>query len=96
MAIDISSTKARTTVRISGAMTIAEALETHQQLVKTLAGAQNLVVDLSDVIEIDTSGMQLLLALKKQGVPVAFDAISDAVRTLLDDLNLTPALGLEH
>lgn len=96
MATQITHAEDCTLVRLSGSLTIMEALATRDQLALALTTAQRLEIDLADVIEIDCAGLQLLLALPRESIPVAFGRINDPLRELLRHLNLLPTLGLEH
>lgn len=48
------------TVRISGEMTVTYAAEIRECLIAAFNGGESVVVDLTDVSEIDVSGLQLL------------------------------------
>ena len=53
-------------VRIVGEMTIYDAGEMKPQLLKQLARATELEIDLSGVSEFDSAGLQLLILLKRE------------------------------
>jgi len=59
-----------------------------------LAHEDLLIVDLTDVYEIDTSGLQLLLALKREQ-SVTLINHSDAITQFAARLQLHEAIGLE-
>jgi ABC-type transporter Mla MlaB component len=84
-----------TQIQLSGALTIMDALETRDQLALAFSTAQRVDIDLGEVIEIDCAGLQLLLTLPRESIPVAFKHVSDPLRELLQHLNLLPNLGLE-
>jgi len=96
MATQITQDEERTLVQLSGALTIMDALETRDQLALAVSTAKRVEVDLAEVIEIDCAGLQLLLTLPRESIPIAFSQISDPLRDLLKHLNLLPNLGLEH
>ena len=78
-------------------MTIYEAMELHALFSATLAEHQQIEVNLADVVEIDSAGLQLMVALKnaalKQNKSLAFTAHSRGVIELLDLFNMTPFFG---
>ena len=53
-------------IAVSGEFTIFTALPLRDRLLAALAEAQDLEVDLSQVSEIDSSGLQLMLAARKE------------------------------
>ena len=53
-------------VRIAGEMTIYDAAEMKPELMRQLARAAELDVDLSGVSEFDSAGLQLLILLKRE------------------------------
>lgn len=96
MATTVTQVEDRTLIQLSGALTIMDALETRDQLALAVSTAARVEVDLAEVIEIDCAGLQLLLTLPRESIPVAFSQISDPLRELLQHLNLLPNFGLEH
>lgn len=78
-------------------LTIYHAVEQKQRLLDALASADELEVDLSQVSDIDTTGLQLLILLKKEaqtaGKLIVFVAHSQAVRAVIDFCNLATDLG---
>jgi anti-sigma B factor antagonist len=78
-------------------LTIYHALEQKQELLDALNSADDLELDLSQVGEIDTAGLQLLILLKKEalraGKRVIIVAHSQPVRALIDFCNLATELG---
>ena len=78
-------------------LTIYHALEQKTHLLDALAASEELELDLLQVGEIDTAGLQLLLLLKKEGQRahkrVSIIAHSQAVRTVIDFCNLATELG---
>lgn len=78
-------------------MTIYEAQELQSLFSKTLAAHEKIEVNLANVGEIDSAGLQLLVALKKDAVQqkksMVFTAHSSAVIALLDLFNMTQYFG---
>lgn len=78
-------------------LTIYHALEQKTHLLDALAASEELELDLLQVVEIDTAGLQLLLLLKKEGERthkrVSIVAHSQAVRAVIDFCNLAVELG---
>lgn len=69
-------------------MTIYEAMEIHTMFLDALKNSKKVKVDLSEVSEIDSSGLQLLIALKddakQQGKKVKFIAPNEDILALFD------------
>lgn len=61
----------RTTVQISGDFTVQTAAENKAVLVSALGSGQAVDVDLGNVAEIDTAGIQLLLLAKREAAELA-------------------------
>jgi anti-anti-sigma factor len=78
-------------------MTIYHAQAQKKQLLDALAAADALELDLSQVAEIDTAGLQLLLLLKREaqkaGKSASIVAHSQAVREVIEFCNLAAYLG---
>lgn len=78
-------------------LTIYHALEIKQQLVEGLERSEVLELDLSQVAEIDTAGLQLLIFAKREASrldkPLSIVAHSPAVRQLIDFCNLAAFFG---
>jgi len=78
-------------------LTIYHALEQKHALLDALAACDELELDLVEVGEIDTAGLQLLILLKKEalraGKRVAIVAHSQAVRGVIDFCNLAAEMG---
>ena len=78
-------------------LTIYHALEQKSTLLATLASTDDLELDLMQVSEIDTAGLQLLILLKKEaqraGKTVSIVAHSQSVRAVIDFCNLAAELG---
>ena len=81
---------------LEGAMTIMEAAELRDQLALALVTAHGpVLLDLSRVTELDSSGLQLLLALLREGSQVRLSALSSTARARIERFGLGAALGLE-
>lgn len=78
-------------------LTIYHALEQKQLLLDALAATGELELNLAQVSEIDTAGLQLLVLLKKEaqraGKPVRIVAHSQAVSSLIDFCNMAAEFG---
>ena len=78
-------------------LTIYHALEQKQELLDALNSADDLELDLSQVGEIDTAGLQLLILLKKEaqraGKSVRIVGHSQAVSSVIDFCNLAAEFG---
>ena len=78
-------------------LTIYHALEHKQKLLDALAATSDLELDLSQVSEMDTAGLQLLIMLKKEalrtGKRVSIVAHSQAVRAVIDFCNMATEFG---
>lgn len=79
-------------LRIGGDMTIYQAAGLKEELLQALAGAGGLELDLSDVSEIDTAGVQLLMLARNtalaNGQVLRLLAPSAAVQEVLATFNL--------
>lgn len=82
---------------LSTDLTIYHALEQKQALLDALAIGGDLELDLSQVGEMDTAGLQLLILLKKEaqsaGKCVRIVAHSQAVSSLIDFCNVAAEFG---
>ena len=78
-------------------LTIYHALEQKHRLLDALGSTDELELDLMQVGDIDTAGLQLLILLKKEaqrtGKRLAIVAHSQAVRAVIDFCNLAAELG---
>ena len=78
-------------------MTIYHALEQKAQLLDALNAGQTLELDLSQVVEIDTAGLQLLLLAKREankaGKRMTLTAHSPVVRELIEFTHLAAHFG---
>jgi anti-sigma B factor antagonist len=78
-------------------LTIYHAMDQKQQLLDALSATQALELDLSQVSEIDTAGLQLLILAKREAAlqqkALSIVAHSPAVRQTLDFCNLATFFG---
>jgi anti-anti-sigma factor len=83
--------------RVAGEMTIYQAAEMKQKLLRSLARSAEMEIDLSGVSEIDTAGFQLLLLAKREaafaGKALRLVAHSPATLAVLDMLNMASYFG---
>ena len=88
---------ARERLSLTEDLTIYHALEQKTTLLDALAGADELELDLMQVSEIDSAGLQLLILLKKEaqraGKRLSIVAHSQSVRSVIDFCNLAAELG---
>ena len=87
----------RKSLALEAPLTIYHALEQKRLLLDTLAECDELELDLAQVGEIDSAGLQLLLLLKREaqrgGKRVALIRHSQAVRATIEFCNLAAELG---
>lgn len=96
MAATITQHEGYARIQLVGTLTILDALETREQLMHAFTTAKRAEIDLSDVVEVDCAGLQLLLSLARASVPVHFSGINAPLNELLNHFNLLPALGLKE
>jgi len=84
-------------LRLEGEMTIFTAQDVKERLLAPLVHCQQIDVDLSQVSEIDSAGLQLMLLVKReaaaQGKDIRFVAHSPAVVDVLELCQLTGYFG---
>ena len=84
-------------LRLEGEMTIFTATDTKERLLAPLSSCQQIDVDLSQVSEIDSAGLQLMLLVKReataQGKDIRFVGHSQAVLDVLELCQLTGYFG---
>ncbi|MGZ4960710.1 MAG: STAS domain-containing protein [Methylomonas sp.] len=82
---------------IDGELTIFTAAEQKSSLLAFLDSADDLEINLANVAEIDTAGLQLLILIKQEaartGKHLSFVMHSKAVREILELANLITAFG---
>ena len=97
MPLHIETGEHKTQVKVSGEMTIYTAAELKQALTPLLYRQQTLELDLSQVSEMDSAGLQLLLAAKKTmqqgGYPLHLVMHSHAVLDALELCQLAAFFG---
>lgn len=97
MPLHIETGEHKTLVKVSGEMTIYTAAELKQALTPLLYRQQALELDLSGVSEMDSAGLQLLLAAKKTmqrgGYPLHLVMHSHAVLDALELCQLAAFFG---
>ncbi len=84
-------------LRVEGDLTIYEAVALKAALMAALVDSPMLEIDLSDVGEIDTAGLQILLLIKNEaesrGRDIRFIQHSPAVREVLEMCDLAALFG---
>jgi anti-anti-sigma factor len=84
-------------VAVSGEFTVFNALSMRELLLDAVNAADEVEVDLAQVTEIDSSGLQLMVAAKREaaerGRVLRFTCHSPAVLDTLDLTNLSAHLG---
>jgi anti-sigma B factor antagonist len=97
MSIKIERDEHHCTLRIDGEMTIYSAAEHKTQLLEHLEDCEDLELDLSDVGEMDSAGLQILLMLKREaekaGHSLHLTNHSQAVFEVLELLNMQAHFG---
>lgn len=81
-----------TTLKLGGAFTIERAAELHALLLHELQQQVPETISLEGISEIDCSGLQLLIALRRQLPTVQLIAPSPAVEQMLARVRLTSLL----
>jgi anti-anti-sigma factor len=91
------SQKAPSALQIRGEMTIYRAMELKQMIIIALAEVEDLEVNLADVTELDTAGIQILMLAKRQAQAsqrqLRLTAHSPAVLEAFEVLNLAAYFG---
>lgn len=84
-------------VKLDGELTIFNARETADLLLAPLPECVGLEVDLSGITEIDSAGLQVMIAAKRlagsRGLPLSFVGHSPAVLDMLDLTDLAGFFG---
>lgn len=84
--------------KATGDLTIYTAAECRAQLRHVIDADMDIVLDLSDVSEIDTAGIQLLIQARREcdahGKPMQFVSPSPAVQEIVQLLHLQALLGI--
>lgn len=81
-----------TLVRVAGDLTIYEAPAVRDLVLQALQGASAVVIDLDEVTDVDSAGLQVLISARKSashlGTPLTVRCQSDPVVALMDLCNL--------
>ena len=84
-------------IGMEGEMTIYAATQIKESLLSAMAGCTELEINLGQVSEIDSAGLQLLALVKREAAdsnkPLHFVAHSQAVLGMLDMCNLAGVFG---
>lgn len=82
---------------VQGEMNIYSASQVRDELLQSLSANAQVEIDLANVTDFDSSGVQILLVLRREaqrtGKSLSFVHHSQAVREVLDLLNLVGELG---
>lgn len=93
MAITAETKNGVSRLRIAGDMTIYTAADLKAELMPHLAQPGELEIDLSEVSELDSAGLQLLILAKRENRAMHLTGHSRAVLDVLDICNLAPYFG---
>ena len=93
MSITAETTNGVSRLRIAGDMTIYTAADLKAELMTHLAQPGELEIDLSEVSEVDSAGLQLLILAKRENRAMRLTGHSRAVLDVLDICNLAPYFG---
>ena len=97
MPVNLETDKDICRIHIEGDMTIYTALELKQEIIPCLGKATRLDLDLSQVNEMDTAGLQLLMLLKREtirrGTQLAITGHGNAATEVIDTFNLAGYFG---
>ena len=89
--------KTCTKIELQGELTIYQAQEVNAVLRENVADSRSLEINLQNVTEVDTAGIQLLLAAKREserlGKKMSMVSHSNAVVEVLDLLNISHEFG---
>jgi anti-anti-sigma factor len=97
MNVNVANEDGYCRIGIAGEMTIYTAAQLKESLLSAMADCAELEMNLGQVSEIDTAGLQLLALAKREAAdknkPLHFVAHSQAVLDMLDLCNLEGAFG---
>jgi len=97
MNINVANENGICHIGIDGEMTIYSALQAKESLLSAMAACNEIEMNLAQVSEIDTAGLQLLALAKREAAdsnkPLHFVAHSKAVLDMLDLCNLAGVFG---
>jgi anti-sigma B factor antagonist len=84
-------------ITIEGDLTIYQATEVYEKFKKQLAACKSIEIDLQYVTEIDTAGVQVLLAVKREAavaeVPISMTLHSEPVVEVFELMNIAHEFG---
>ncbi len=96
MSIAIETDEKKTSLCIDGELTIYSAQEYRKSIIAGFSAHKTLDVDMTDVDEIDTSGLQLLLAMNKElvtnGSEMTLVSVSDVTKDAIQVSRLSTDL----
>ncbi len=96
--MQINTQSAKTLVQLPGEMVIDTVMDTYQRLDEWRKGESPIQIDGDHVSNVDTAGVQILLAfvrqVKSDHKVVVWKTPSDALKTAVELLGLTDELGL--
>jgi anti-sigma B factor antagonist len=82
---------------LEGDLTIYQATEIYEKFKKQLAACKSIDIDLQSVTEIDTAGVQVMLAVKRKatlaGIPVSMTMHSEPVVEVFELMNIAHEFG---
>ncbi len=73
MPVSVRTQKGKCKAKIEGDMTIYTALEIKEKLVKQMGKCQSMELEMSQILEFDTAGFQILGLLKREAERLAID-----------------------
>lgn len=95
MNVRIESTDSLMNVHIDGDCTIHNAADLRTALLPLVKVSNPVMVDLSGISELDCAGLQILLALQKEGGLILFSHPATCVQQAMDLLNLNRTFAIE-
>ena len=97
MAIKVKRHNGGCKITIEGELTIYQASDVYEKLRKQLAACNSIDIDLQCTTEIDTSGVQILMSLKREakaeGKPVTLSMHSEPVVEVFELMNIANEFG---
>lgn len=84
-------------ISLSGELTIYQARDTYSQLIEVLHDATELSLDLSDITDVDSSFLQILLWLQQEGIrqniKVSLIQPSEVLKKVISQLGLAKSFN---
>lgn len=84
-------------ISLSGELTIYQARDTYSQLIEVLHDATELSLDLSDITDVDSSFLQILLWLQQEGIrqniKVSLMQPSEVLQKVISQLGLAKSFN---